>query len=581
MDMSAAKMGNTLYAAWLRFKSDKFFPVIIPHICRTYHCMCLRYKKKYGSDSTIKLPRGPLLLKYYQKAIRIYLTYMALRYTCSSALSYILTMIINLNSPIHCYLVGRFIFHVYVEELLAFMFVSLHISWHIYTQYNPKSYSLNMFLFLLIEDEQLQTTYRLLEMQSEQSNEIITSQLRSIKGSELNFTTRHKFLNPNRTCNVSATRVLFYRENQLTNIRSLNINERAIINDKSNTCCNDHYNNSSPTADNISYCLRQSKRKLRPNRTLEARRSLKRIITNAFVFTSSTLIILTCIIAPLLFYINFDPVHYIQRYPGCDPELERHIDNNDDLSQISTYKLHRLVSYAGDILENFIIWTESCILLLSSWTLIYLLNYDALLYWRHLDTKLNLLTSRARKHFHSNLVNQQLDWPLCNNQDCELERRIYDFQIEYYDFFKQINYNNEVISDLLTFTYTTWLVFFVILGHYSYNYYEQYHSYTLAILVSVLELFHLACITWGSLSLADTHTKCVRSSYSTLCTLMAYDQNPENKLRFIQLIDFCLLRTRSVYTLFGKLIPYTKTTYLTIFGWSLSGFLIMESLIRR
>jgi hypothetical protein len=133
--------------------------------------------------------------------------------------------------------------------------------------------------------------------------------------------------------------------------------------------------------------------KLRPNRTIEARDRLRKLI----VVSSSIGIASFVILAPIICYmISVHVINvrtYLHNYPGCSPEFEQQLSLKGNPNQLPEWSVnfvttHQYVAFLGDIIENVIIWVECGIIACSSMPVVVVLNYDLYLYWWHVDKQI-------------------------------------------------------------------------------------------------------------------------------------------------------------------------------------------------
>lgn len=152
--------------------------------------------------------------------------------------------------------------------------------------------------------------------------------------------------------------------------------------------------------------------RLRLNRTREAREELKTRLAQSWI---KHLIFFAIVCPPVTVYVifaTFPDSSYVRNYPGCD----RHLDQlyaNDTVSSLDNWSFtlttHRIVSFASDYVENFIVWAD------SGWSLLYntafcsLLNQDVMICCERLQAKIAMFLKRAKLEHRLRMQQQQLN----------------------------------------------------------------------------------------------------------------------------------------------------------------------------
>ena len=137
--------------------------------------------------------------------------------------------------------------------------------------------------------------------------------------------------------------------------------------------------------------------RLRPNRTLEARKNLIVWIVR-FAHVKAVLFFLTAMVPFVLWLLAhiLPDIHYVQSYPDCDPELEK-LYNENGLALLS-FKAspHRLISLVLDLLQAFVLWFDAFSAIFTTNNICFTLEKDLVIYWKEIEKKISLSLELAR-----------------------------------------------------------------------------------------------------------------------------------------------------------------------------------------
>lgn len=464
--------------------------------------------------------------------------------------------------PAHCYILSRFIFTDELHNQAGVLISLFHLSWRFSQKFLSKCQNLSAATFMMQDEDDLNRFYGLMNA-------------------------KHCY-------------------NSLYNVQ-LDINEHFLR----QTLC---YRVKIETGINASNAYVYTIYRLRPNRTIEARRKLFSYIakvTTIFVFAFSSMTILitlnvTCQIC--------SDVKYLSRYPGCFISLEERHKRGELKWYSVTPTGHHLISGLIDGVENFILWWDSGAALTFVMTLVYVLNYDLLAYCDSLSKKLQLELWKAKMNWIDNYSFESFDddKPL-NDPYLDVERyqlmnrRVYQekvqivkgpstiypihrplhklpfvptdgtilvLQSELSDFFWQIGKVNLFMTDFLSACIFMWFITVAVVNYYAFG--RTVGS--VPVEVRLIQLFGFLILTFLSVSLLELRRSTMKL-YPLICSLMSYDRS-KYKYGFMKVLEFYTSRNRTTYTLFRQ-FPYSSTTYLSIIGWTLSCFFIIDNLFRK
>lgn len=363
---------------------------------------------------------------------------------------------------------------------------------------------------------------------------------------------------------------------------------------------------------------------LRPNRTREANRKLRRL-TASLSASYTTYIMLNAIL--LSFFIIkeiLDDRRYSREYQGCDSSIEGSVHGQDYFSLTLTW--HRLMTILFDLTENVLLWVETGTIAYGIEFSV-ILNYDLILYWRHLHNKSIKLSNQLKlmnfdrptgsvkptsapitglpiTNFNPSInghivAGDGTDNPnglmrssllLMPRSEIELnfykrmEEKIRKLQFEIHDFIKEIKKADIFLSDILTVALSIWVGIFtsyvfvapnglIPIGT---NPQERLRAAREGWIHIIILTVPMILVTVILLALLTLHRYCMKT-YPIICTLMAHHQSL-NKTAFIPILDSFLER-RTCYRLF-RLNPFLPTTFLSLIGWSFSCFFIVRGLMR-
>ena len=516
------------------------------------------------------------ILTLVQNFTTLYMTYVILKNTYPQ---YFMSLIELLEPelPAHCYLLGRFIIHDLVSELTATLFSLFHILWRLYLRMKNRPYSLHVVNFLLQSDTDIQRFISIIEQSGEDKRQ------ESKKWSRVSV--HEHFLRQNICYQVFKRSTVVF--------------------------------------------------KVRPNRTLSSRRAICKRVARLTLLLSTTLLSLAVIIIFLIMITILTEKHYIQTYPKCDAGIQKRMDEGTLGDWSMSLYGHHLISGLIDGLENAVIWIDSGLAFCFVWGFLYVLNFDLLLYWEHMHAKLIKLLARIRLEYtlrsYSALgetfgpvgrsaeprpsgkklglevfeqieAQYKLESQLCIGMEEThwdqsymysagdsrsslidlrghgLEDEIQDAQSMIGDFFHQIKAADMLVSDVLTGFIIIWLTTFASFGRYSATVYAGGRESELLLIMFLVQMLTFCLVASSSFSLLVLQRRCIRS-YHVICSIAAFDQS-RMKRSFLRILDFYTVQRRLYYTLFQQ-YPYTGTTFLSIIGWSVSCFLIFDSLFRH
>lgn len=503
-------------------------------------------------------PKLPRAIDLYDRLSNSYMLFVVLRNNFPGPFLKLIKLF-PLTLPAHCYLVGRFVLFDSIHEISGSLFSAFHLCWRLSQWYLDRPYNLNLINFFLISDHD---TRRFLEM---------------IK--------RKKKMAEDWRQPETSQKALVVRQIMCYQV------------------------------------VRESGRvfRLRPNRSFESRQDLcKAIVSTTLMVSLSFGLAALGITTYILLTILLDR-RYVKVYPNCDPHLQV-LEVAGELADWSiTPWGHHLVSGLIDGAENIIVWVDSGLAISFTWAFVYILNYDLMLYWRHLHSRLETLLARIRTESGPWLVSTRLRgsnlahyedkssldflrdisldvkmkfrhsaqsadlmavWPRLHNwQALELEEQVEEVQALLCDFFRQIGAVDLIISDILTAAITIWLTTFAIYGRFSAGYYtNRRQGCRLPLLIMALQLITFFGVSSATASLLGLNRCCMRS-YQVICSIMALDRSRRRR-RFLRILDFYTKNKRPFYTLFQQ-YPFKATTFISILGWSISCFLIFDGLLRR
>lgn len=469
-------------------------------------------------------------LHWYRLLNSIWMVSVVIKYSYPRVLTWPIEFLFGTERP-ECYLMGRFIINDDVGNLTAIFFALYHLAWRSVQLFANNPLMLGVLYFLILDERDIQSYYHLFSALEEDKllanarPEASTSinNCRGVKRVEVETTStdtdrREQFMHDVMSCHIVYRTGTFY--------------------------------------------------KLRPNRTMEASKRLRRYLS-AITMIGLTIFLSLSVIILLMSWNNiWSDKRYLKDYINCDLELKRLNDTGQLDSWSMHYTGHHMLAISVDLWENFILWSESGLAAFSvSFSL--LLNEDLLIYWRYLDEKIKQTLNQVVERHHTNLMRIP---QLKGFDDDQHDQLIYELQIEILDMIRQIERSDQIITDFSWMTITVW---FSLFGFSTYSW--RTHLENLPISLHLMLFAVLVGVTNMSYALLSLHRKCLKT-YPNICSLMAYDSSRYKK-NFVEIID-CYDRKRTCFTM-CRCYPMTTTTYLTMIGYSFSFYFILGSMSRR
>lgn len=505
--------------------------------CRTQYESIQQDDKYQG----YKLPRYPRLFRLYDVASTIILGWVFLKYLVPSPFAQVGKLFYSTfvsDYPImasHCYVFGRFVIHHTVpEESFGCLVAFLHLTWRLAQRMLDKPRLLNVLLFLL---------------QPEVDIRCFLDKLNSSGACEQKITPLSgKLTAPGSTSSRP------YGANRLTHLTDRDLFLCHIL------CHKITY----PGL--ILY-------KLRPNRTLEARRKLAQWLSSTTLMATLTFGLLAVIIgAYFASAVLFNQYRYLSAYPDCDLQLTVLFRQGNLTAWSTRLSSHKLATLTFDVFETSILLIDSGLALMYLQLFDIYLNWDLLLYWTHLDKKIRrLLVHSTQMHHQICEGNSMMVSVSSLHQEYNLE--IYQLQAELAEFFRQINEVDLLVSDVISHSLLVWLSAF---GWGSFRAVQLYATNAngggLNAMIALMFVFLTYSV--ASMSILSLQRRC-RSSYASLCSLIAYDQS-NHKRQFMEIINFYTTKNRTCYTLFHQ-YPFSTAIFVSVLGWSVTGYLIIDN----
>jgi hypothetical protein len=466
-----------------------------------------------GSIEWRNFPSAPRLFVIFRTYTTIWLSYIIVKFILINHMEQSISKYFKLELPLHCYLVGRYILDQKLAELTGLIFAVAHLSWR-FAQIFVKRYQFSVCYFMLFKEHDLNSIYSV--MQSRQSSIEISI-------SEIN--------------NLSPT-------------------ESLLI----NTMC---YRIRLPTK----VILR-----LRVNRTRDAHLELRRLISFLTLIVASIVLPGTLVLTVVFNIFITDDRRYISVYPKCDPYVQERIAKLDDRWSC-TITGHHVYAFIGDHLENIALWLEGGLVTTTATAFVYLLNYDLVIHWNGIKRKINLLCDIARQRSLHAKYTMTLTYSrtMCKSNDFQ-SQQIRLLMAEINDFFDQMNKASKSLSVFLNGMLISCLVLCCV-----YTYFTRIKKiHQLPPDVVVVLSFLAICLLIASYGFLMVHRCCVKS-YSTICSLMAYDL-VKNECNYGAIIDY-FAGKRSCFRIMDQ-HPFLATTFLTLIGWSFSCFCIISGMLQ-
>jgi hypothetical protein len=501
------------------------------------------------------LPKVNKYLSLFRSASTICMCYVMIKALIPNSVTRILD-IVNLDLPAHCYLIGRFVFQPEVERIAGFLFVSYHLGWRFVQLYLANPIYTSGIYFMLLEDEDVDRYINFFHKPERNHNEC------------------HRSHSQHVTSSGRPTASVSYYEHSKRQKQS-----RATIWNPHDQFMHEVMSFKIDYGTTIEY-------KLRPSRTIEARRKLRNFLVNSTAAAISVFVFLATILTYFIFKHLLHVETYLKSYEGCSPELARLVDAKRTSSEWSMkfITLHQYIALVADIEENVFIWTESGVVAVFDLSLTMLLIYDLHLYWTHLDRRTDELLTIVKLDY------EQAHWPADqatrqrpksmmsydqsssqqNPPSPPMASRIFELQSQIQDLIKQIDQVNKFVSDSYSVVSTMW---FTIFAFYTYKLFSNSVGAVVSILVGIMLIF-LICS--GTIIL--TIQRDLKRSYPKICSLMAHDRSMY-KQNFVKIIEY-FVNDRHCFTIF-RIYTMKSTTLLTMIGYSFSCFFIVGSMYKR
>lgn len=516
-----------------------------------------------------KWPKVWPILNLYQGVSSLWMSYTVIRHIFWDYIHATVSLF-PLEKPAHCYILGRFEFHESANDVTGLVLSLLHLSWRTGQYYIARPYMLNLVTFMMQDERDIEKFYTMIErglLPDLQHGSQISDGGRDDSYQQL-------------LCQLMCYRM--------------------------------HHRSG------ISY-------KLRPNRTKKARSILRERIAKTTLLIGTLFAIAAIIVTTVIIASVARDKRYLRAYPNCNLRLKK-LNEEGKVGEWSvTVDAHHLWSGIADGLENGIIWIDSGLAISFVMLLAYLLNYDLLIYWRLLHSKIiETLNETLASYLLRNgpqldltlgppdtssyrgpigiqsILNEPHAWSVlhyCNNcvakprfpiklrrkmtksvPNFKLDYLVLDTQSEIQDFFHEIKRVDMFVSDILTFSLLIWLLTFTLYGEISLTYYFSSRKADIPFIILAAQVIAFFAVFVASHYLLELNRCCMRS-YQAICSLMAYDRS-RHRRKFIKILEFYTEHHRSYYTLFQQ-HPYSATTFLSIIGWSVSCFLVFDGLFRN
>lgn len=461
--------------------------------------------------------------------------------------------LMTLARPTRCYLMGHFVFTAPMNRLVADLLSLLHLSWRSYQYFRPDPYRLRFVHFMMQNRSELDKLQKLVEHCNTATNNDHS----------------HQSGMQRMALDCSCYRILKHNK--------------------------------------VLY-------RLRPNRTYDSYKRIATTMSRSILFSQIEFAVLFTLVFCYVIFFLVQVERYLFEYPGCYPELEsaEHTFWSLDLTG------HHLVSFFTDGFESLFFWLDSGLAVTYVVNLVYLLNKDTLIYWHHMHNRVVSTLEKTRTYWlmrqtdsdrflfgHTQegvrveadvppslrlkyielgssmkgdlalIPNLRTPWAgkQLRGVPFELEDLIAETQAEIFDFFHQVGETDKFVSDSIRMAIIIWLSSFALLYYYPMGTGTESSRSGL-----LFQLFGLIVVGSIMISLAELH-RCTAKTYKSICSLMAYDQS-KHKRSFLRILEFYSSRGKSSFTLIQN-YHLTTTTFLSLVGWTISCFIILESLFRE
>lgn len=493
-------------------------------------------------------------LIYIIKFSSVWQIYIVIRQLFKPFLEQMIDLIFNPNLPAHCYLIGKHVLQDSIADVTAVSFSIVFIVFSGLQCYTLDKYPCQVFYFMLLDEsdiEQYTNLYKEVEALDEDSNE---------KSAPRSFPKNDFFLDF----------IMSYRNRKI-------INENKQI-------------------------------RLRPHRTKVTHQRYVNVMTNWnifwLIFTSTA----SCLIAISIIAHVIQDRTYISMYPGCDPDMELLYSTKPGDYFSVTASVHRSFTVLGITIENLITYYSIAIVCFFGALYSVLICMDLVLYWKHIDAATHKLTrySIIKFNIHSESdspsishhsqpylslnnsmgkINELLYKNMLSSQNVyrnskqnyqcvhsKSDMHISELQRQIHDFFALVRQLDVRMTNVAALILGAWLLVFPMQTYNLKTVYGLRHNFVPYAYQTML-LLMTSSVSW---LICLPHRKCIKT-YTTLCTLVAHDQSMF-KRGFVPILNY-YAEGRTCFNLFRQ-FPFKLTTLLTILGWSISVYLVLENLVR-
>lgn len=331
---------------------------------------------------------------------------------------------------------------------------------------------------------------------------------------------------------------------------------------------------------------------LRPNRTVEAREKLVKIVDTIMIRCLVIAALLCCLVYPIILAMILLDSGYIENYPTCSPELEKLKAEG----RLGPYSMtfwppnHRLICLLFDAFINLFTYVDDLVALIFPASLSLILTADLMIYWNHIDSKLNSLLLEL-KSFQINMELNQADGSMptrfCTTKwrarssaagihgwdhtDDRLCKEIQILQAQIIDFFKQLRYYDKYVSLLITFLFQIWITMFVVT---SYMAIKLDDTYTLTV-IRVIQLYGCAALSGPVYGLLRLRRR-TKNTYIQLCGIVAYENSHKFKSSWSTILEFYTHKANYGFSILHK-FPLTWMSYLRCIATSISVLVVIET----
>lgn len=499
----------------------------------------------------LDFPRFIKIFKWLHRLEMIWMIYVLFKYLAPGLINSVVESL-QLRHPAHCYTLGRFLFMEHVSEMIAVLFVTYHLTWRLVQElaYNP--IFLGVLYLLAIDDRDIANYYWMLDGKQHHS---MSKSVRRLSSLRRNSTGQVKILiedlpeNDNNSQQVLAAAIeqpsRFKSGLQMMHdVMSFRIIYRT-----------------------------GARYKLRPNRTRAAYTKLRDYMRRTTIFCSLSFISLTILITSILVISFVTDKRYLRAYAGCDSQLDQ-LAREGKLTESSFhFTPHEMLYLTFEVWENFILWAESGCTMTFGASLAFLLEYDLLIHWKHVNGRVEMLLELSRDMCSTNGTPQGSSRVECNvKEQRQIDHLIFELQMEFQDLIKQIEHVEDYLTDAISILLFVW---FSLLAFYTYTTSVDRGQLPLALHLTMLYILFMTTVI--CILILTLHRRCL-TTYPKICSLMAHDSS-KHKRNFIGIMDY-YLQKRTCFKIY-RCWPLTASTYMTLIGYSFSCFFILAALNRR